>query len=183
MAEIRIDFLAGTELSSRLIEWFGLGRGGYSHCASVLADGRYLDARNDTIGQVAPGVHIRDVDTEKWIRKRRLSLTVTDDEYATWEANLRAKITDGYGRADIIAFLDPYERHLPGHYICSALVINAIQHVSRVHWHPGHAGYVPFPLPIAAHQIIPNASLLILATAGFTIGPEVVFPAPAHPHL
>jgi hypothetical protein len=161
MAVIAVDFLAGVGLSSYLIERFGFGQGGYSHCASVLADGRYLDARWDTIAQVPPGVHIREPKTEKWIRRRRLSLVVTDEEYAAWEANLRAKITDGYGVEDIMDFIDGAERHTPGRWICSALVINAVQHIRRV----------PYPLPVLAHQITPDAALLVLATAGFTAGP------------
>ena len=160
----------GSDRSSGLISWFGLGPGGYSHSASVLADGRYLDARNDVLAGVPAGVHIRDPKTEPWIRKLRASLEVTQAEYDMWEAGLRAKIGDAYGRSDIMEFLFDRGKHEPGHYICSALAVNAIQHVSRS-WDPTHLGYIPFPLPVPAHQISPNALLLILATAGFTIGP------------
>lgn len=161
MATIAIDFLMGPDRSSRLISWFGLGPGGYSHCASVLKDGRYLDARNDVIAGVPAGVHIRDPKTEKWIYKRRATLEVTETEYADWEANLRAKINDQYGRSDILEFIFDRGEHEEGHYICSALAINAVQHIRKV----------PYPLPVEAHQISPNAALLIVATAGFTIGP------------
>lgn len=174
MAEIAVDLLLGPDILSRTIAWFGQGPNGYSHAASVLSSNRYLDARNDAIAGVPAGVHIREIATETWIKKRRASLSVTDEEYATWEANLRAKITDGYGQGDILDFIDSNEKHAKGHYICSALAINAVQHVSRVHWKPGHLGYVPYPLPVPAHQVTPNACLLILATAGFTIGPVQV---------
>lgn len=163
MSEIAIDFLMGPGLSSRLISWFGQGPGGYSHAASVLKDGRYLDARNDEIAGVPAGVHIRLPETEKWIYKRRATLQVTQAEYADWEANLRAKIDDAYGRSDILEFIFDRGAHEPGHYICSALAINAVQHIKKV----------PFPLPVEAHQISPNAALLIVATAGFTIGPVI----------
>lgn len=181
MPEIAVDFLLGAGLLSRGIAWFGNGfRGGYSHAASVLSDGRYLDARNDWIDGVEPGVQIRQPITESWVKRRRAWLEVSEEEYADWEANLRAKITDGYGRDDILAFLDPHERHHSGHYICSALAINAIQHVSRVHWSgPSlelgfrHAGFVPYPLAIPAHQVTPTLCMLLLQTAGFTLGPEI----------
>lgn len=163
MAEIAVDFLLGPDLSSRFIAWFGDGTGGYSHCASVLSDGRYLDARSDWCGDVEPGVHIRMPYTERWIKRRRASLDVTEDEYAAWEANLRAKITDGYGGDDIWDFILGRSGHEDGHWICSALAVNAVQHIRRV----------PYPLPLPAHSITPTACLLILATAGFTIGPEV----------
>src|ERR1700691_2576532 len=164
MSEIAVDFLMGPEISSKLISWFGQGPGGYSHCASVLADGRYLDARNDVIAGVPAGVHIRQPATEKWVRKRRLSLSVTAQEYADWEANLRAKIGDAYGRSDIMEFLFDRGTHEPGHYICSALVINAVQHIKKV----------PYPLPVAAHQISPNTCLMILAAVGYSVGPEQI---------
>jgi hypothetical protein len=172
MAEIAIDFLMGPGWLSKWISWFGQGPGGYSHCASVLADGRYLDARNDELADVPPGVHIREPNTEPWIRKRRATLEVTQAEYNDWEANLRAKIGDSYGRSDILEFIFDRGKHDPGHYICSALAINEVQHLSRL-WNPSHPGYIPFPLPVQAHQLSPDAALLILATAGFTIGPII----------
>jgi hypothetical protein len=163
MATIAIDFLLGTDWSSRLIAWWGEGYGGYSHCASVLADGRYLDARSDVLAGVPAGIHIRQPATETWIKKRRATLDVTPAEYASWEGNLRAKITDDYGRADILAFITGQDWHQPGRWICSALAINAVQHIRKV----------PYPLPMPAHQISPNMALAIVATAGFQIGPEV----------
>lgn len=170
MVDIAVDFLMGRGWLSRLISWFGLGPGGYSHCASVIVDvsggkrrERYLDARNDEVAGVPAGVHIRELRTEKWIRKRRATLQVTQAEYDAWEANLRAKIGDSYGRSDIMEFMFDRGKHAPGHYICSALAINAIQHIKKV----------PFPLWIPAHQINPNVCLTILQTVGFTLGPEI----------
>jgi hypothetical protein len=166
MAQIAIDFLMGPDASSKLISWFGVGPGGYSHCASVLADGRYLDARNDVIAGVPAGVHIRDPQTEKWVRKRRAMLEVTQAEYNEWELNLRAKIGDAYGRSDIMEFIFDRGKHQPGHYICSALVINEIQHIKKM----------AFPLWLPAHQVSPNMCLSLLQASGFTIGPEQGIP-------
>src|ERR1700679_808009 len=130
MAEIAVDFLLGSDWTSRLIAWFGLGAGGYSHCASVIVDAhggeRYLDARNDEIAGVPPGVHIREIATEEWVKKRRASLTVTQAEYDDWEANLRAKITDGYAQSDILGYLLNKDLHRNGTYVCSALAVNAV---------------------------------------------------------
>lgn len=161
--EIAVDFLLGVDWTSRLIAWYGQGYGGYSHCASVLSDGRYLDARSNVIGGVPEGVQIRKPDTEKWIKMRRASLQVTKAEYDAWEANLRAKISTPYGRGDILDFITGNASHEDGHWVCSALMINAVQHIRRV----------PYPLPVPAHQVSPNSALLILATAGFRIGPEM----------
>lgn len=161
MSEIAIDFLMGPDISSRLISWFGQGPGGVSHCASVLADGRYLDARSDVLGGVPAGIHIRDLKTEAWVRKRRCTLQVTATEYANWEANLRAKIGDAYAAGDIAGFIFDRMWHRAGTYDCSALVINALQHIKKV----------PFPLVVPAHQITPNVALLIVQAVGFQVGP------------
>jgi hypothetical protein len=164
MSDIAIDFLLGTDRSSRLIAWFGQGPNGWSHCASVLADGRYLDARVNVIGGVPPGIHIRDPAIEAWTKKLRATLQVTQTEYDDWEGNLRAKIGDGYASFDIVGFFLDRMLHRPGTYDCSALVINALQHIKKVR----------FPLPIPAHQITPNSALLIVASVGFHID-EVQF--------
>jgi hypothetical protein len=161
VSEIAVDFLLGPDWPSRLIAWYGEGYGGFSHCASVLADGRYLDARNDVLGGVPAGVHIRLPETERWVKKQRATLQVSLTEYNAWESNLRARIGDPYAKSDIWGFIIGKDEHEAGHWECSAHALDAVQHVHRV----------PFPLPIPAHQITPNACLLILAAVGFTIGP------------
>lgn len=192
MAEIRIFFQLGPDWQSRAIARYGANTGGWSHCGFILQDGRLLDSRSDRLKRVDPkcnvpdivpaGVHIRDPASEKWVRRLIATLEVTQAEYDEFEENARAKITTPYGRWDILNILLGRPGHVAGQWICSAFVINEVQHVSRA-WTPPHTGYVPFPLPVAAHEISPDMALMVLATAGFTIGPEVVFPAPAHPHL
>ena len=169
MAEIAIDFLIGPDISSRLIAWFGIGAGGYSHCASVLADGRYLDSRTDICGTVPAGVHIRHPADEAWVRKRRATLSVTQAEYDSWEANLRAKIGDAYAVSDILGFIIGRNKHQSAQWFCSAIAINAVQHIKKL----------PYPLPFAAHQISPDVALLLVAAAGFTIGAEQEWTSPA----
>ena len=161
MSEIAVDFLAGCGRFSWAIERFGFPMG-YSHCASVLSDGRYLDSRSDVLDGIPAGVHIRQPASEKWIRKRRATSQVSLLEYNEWEANLRAKITTEYDTGAILGYLEGKSIHTAGRWICSALVINALQHIKRI----------PYPLPVPAHEITPNSALLILATAGFTIGEE-----------
>lgn len=164
MSEIAFDFLLGPDLTSRFIAWYGNGYGGYSHVAPVLADGRYLDARSDVLNGVPAGIHIREPMSEDWIKKRRATLLVKGDVYDAWEANLRARINDLYGKTDIWGFITGHNEHDDGHWICSAHAIDSVQHIELV----------PYPLPVPAHQITPNSALLILATIGFTIGDDLV---------
>jgi hypothetical protein len=173
VSAISVDFLEGPGWTSRLIGWFGAGS--WSHVASVLSDGRYLDSRNEVIAHIPAGVHIRQPSSERWVKKCRATLQVTQQEYDSWEENLRAKIGTDYDRSAIAGFIEGKSMHTAGRWICSALAINAVQHISRA-WTPDHLGYVPFPLPLQAHEISPNACLLILATAGFTIGPIQLAP-------
>jgi hypothetical protein len=180
--EIAIDFLLGPGLISRGISYFGQGANGWSHCASVIWDKehgeRYLDSRDNQIGDVPAGVHIREIKSEAWVKKRRASLHVSQADYDVWEAGLRAHISDSYDRYAILGFLEGKSMHTAGRYICSALGLNGVQHLCRGWTSASYlgammqrVGYVPFPLAVPAHQISPNACLLILDAAGFTIGP------------
>jgi hypothetical protein len=172
MTEIRVDFLLGPDLSSRFIAWYGQGYGGYSHCAGVLSDERYLDARSDVLsgtwehgpyvdhsGIVPAGVHIRDPGWEKSIKRTRATIEVSQAQYDSWEANLRAKIGTPYARGDILAFITGRQIDVHGQWECSMLQINALQHIQLF----------PFPLSVPAHQITPNTLLLMLQAIGATL--------------
>jgi hypothetical protein len=171
MSVIAVDFLWGTAWTSKAIGMFGFPQGP-SHCASVLQDGRYLDARDGKIAGVPAGVRIRRPEIESFAKKQRATLQVTPAEYADWEANLRAKVTTSYDRRAILGFLEDRSVHTAGQWICSALFINGVQHISRK-WTPPHTGYVPFPLPVPAHEISPASAMLIIATAGWTFEPMI----------
>jgi hypothetical protein len=176
MPQIAADFLLGPDWESRLISWFGQGANGWSHVAPVLADGRYLDARSDVCVRVnercnvpyrvPAGVHIRDPQSEKWVKKCRVSLEVDQPTYDAWEENLRTRIGDGYGVSDIWAFITGRDRHKAAHWVCSAHWIDSLQHIKKVR----------YPLQIQAHQITPDAAYLISDVVGFTIGPIQTVP-------
>jgi hypothetical protein len=165
MSIIAVDFLLGPDFLSRTVAWFGKGKSGYSHCASLLEDGRYVDARSDRLGGVEPGIQYRKPATEQWVRLRRATLEVPELQYAEWEDNLKAKIGDLYAMRDIVGFVTGHMLHRPATYECAALAINALQHIHLV----------PFPLPFPAHQLTPNDALLIVATAGFKVSDVLLF--------
>src|ERR1700676_2167843 len=156
MAQIALQFVLGASIPSRLIAWYGSGYGGYSHVDGILSDGRLLGARSDSVGGQPPGTHIRPANYEKWLKCDVMTFAATDAEYAEWEASLRAKTGTPYDTGSIIGFITGRDKHEAGHWICSALQVNALQHIKRI----------PFPLPDPAHQITPNALRLIGATAG-----------------
>lgn len=153
---IRLQFVLGSGVSSRLIAWYGNGYGGYSHVDGILKDDRLLGARSDVVGGQPAGVHIRPPGYEKWAKRTIVTLDSTDQEYDDWEASLRAKISTAYDKSSIVGFITGKQEHTAGHWICSALQVNAQQHIKRL----------PFPLPVPAHQITPNSLLLIDAAIG-----------------
>ena len=164
MTEIAVDFRLGPDLSSRIVSFWGEGYGGYSHSASLLASGIYLDSRSDVVAGVPPGVQLRHPDSEPWIRRRRATLAVSTEDYWKWEGRLRSHLNDAYDPASIWAFITG--RNTPGtkgHWICSALVLDGLQALDLI----------PTDFPVPLHQVTPNALLLVLAALGFTIGPEV----------
>lgn len=57
MKPIELHWLLGPDISSRAVAWWGGSPANHwSHCASLLADGRYIDARDDRLAGVDPGV-------------------------------------------------------------------------------------------------------------------------------
>jgi hypothetical protein len=161
MAEIVNDFILGASLASRVISWWGQGYGGYSHVAPLLTGlrypGMYCDARSNVVAGVPAGVQIRDPSSETWVKKVRGTLKVSSVERDAYEANLLQRVGAPYSDRDILGFITGKPMHQGGHWICSAHAVNALQHIKRV----------VFPLPVAAHEITPNALMLIEAAIGF----------------
>jgi hypothetical protein len=163
MATIGLQFVLGSGISSRFIAWYGNGYGGFSHVDGILSDGRLLGARSDKVGGQPAGVHIRPPGYEKWLKRTQVTFEVTAAVYKDWEANLRAKIGTPYDVTSIWGFVTGRQESTDGHWICSQLQLNALQHIKKV----------AFPLPMPAHQITPNTCLAIAAAIG---GKVVVCP-------
>jgi len=156
--DIRLQFVLGSGLRSRAIAWWGNGYGGLSHCDGILSDGRLLGARSDAVGGQPAGTDIRPANYEKWLKRIVVTFDASPLEYASWEASLRAKIGTPYDTAAIWGFITGRSENTAGQWICSALQINALQHIGRI----------SFPLPMPAHQITPNTLLNIAVAVGGT---------------
>lgn len=85
--EIVLQFVGGSDIESKLIEWFGHSLP-VSHVDIVLPDGRLLGARSDTFSVpdpnapgedkvIPPGVQIRPADYEPWKYKLRVVIPTT----------------------------------------------------------------------------------------------------------
>jgi hypothetical protein len=149
---IRLSFRLGSDLSSRLIAWYGQGYGGWSHVAAVLPDGTLLDARSDVLGGVPAGVQIRTEDLEPVRRSALVELEKGDS--AAWEAFLRSQIGKPYDEQAILGFILGRKDHTKGRWICSALQTGALKAAGLLH-----------SIPIPEAQVTPDA-LYLLVTAG-----------------
>jgi hypothetical protein len=156
---IRLQFVLGKALSSRLIAWYGQGYGGYSHVDAVLSDGSLLGARSDRItvkdGHTYPaGVQIRPQGYERWVVRTTVELPCDPLLTIRWEHYLRDQVGEPYDKQAIVGFLLGQRAHAKGHWICSALQRKALRRVTLLHY-----------CPIPESQTTPDA-LFQLVTAG-----------------
>jgi hypothetical protein len=149
------QFVLGDDWSSEFIAWYGQGYGGYSHVDAILPDGSLLGARSDSVGGQPPGVRIRPPNYEKWKRRAVVTLQSTDQQAQAWRDFLKSQIGLGYDKADIIGFIIGRPMSTPGHWICSALQMDALE-VVKV-----------FPnLPLTPQQCPPNMLMAMLLARG-----------------
>jgi len=155
---IKLSFVCGSGLSSKLISWWGQGYNGWSHVDAVLPDGTLLGARDDSPGGTKPGVQIRPANYETWARRDVLELETTPTQAFSWEVYLRAQVGKPYDQAAILGFILGKADHDSGHWICSALQTAALEKV----------GILPagFSDSIATSQVAPNALHLLALGLG-----------------
>lgn len=165
---IRLQFVAGTDLSSRLIAWWGNGWHGYSHVDAVLADGSLLGARSDVIGGVPAGVQIRPPGYEKWVRTA--VVTIQTPKGPEWEAFLRSQIGRQYDITNIVDLItgeSPIEND--GRWICSSLQTEALEQIQLLP-----------ELPVPPQQVTPDGLYLVASTLAWTtLTPDVQHSVPA----
>lgn len=154
MSAIRLSFVCGSDISSRLIAWYGNGYGGFSHVDSMLPDGSLLGARSDRIGQIPPGVQIRPDNYERWTRRSVVEIPATELRAIAWETWLRKQIGRPYDIQAIWGFVLGERKHGEGRWICSACAFESLEQVNLLK-----------PTPVPAAQITPD-SLFELVTAG-----------------
>lgn len=158
---IKLQFVCGSGLSSRLIAWYGNGYGGFSHVDAVLPDGSLIGARSDYITPIGsqdtidPGVQVRPAAYETWVRRTVVEISCTKGVAAEWEKFLRSQINHQYDKDSIIGFITGHKDHQAGHWICSALQTDALEKIGKL---PS--------LPVPPAQVTPNSLLLMVSAIG-----------------
>lgn len=154
MSVIRLQFVLGAGISSRLISWWGTGYGGFSHVDAVLSDGNLLGARSDEAGDKPKGVQIRPPFYESWKKRMVVEIDSTGAQAQAWEGWLRKQVGKQYDQDAILGFIIGRRLHKDGHFICSACQHTALERS----WLVGHS---PWP----SSEVTPN-SLAYMVTAG-----------------
>lgn len=153
---IRLQFVLGAGIASRLIAWYGQGYGGWSHVDAMLPDGSLLGARSDAVGGEPSGVRIRPQHYERWLRRTVVEIPDTHSLVPSWVAWLRQQIGSPYDSAAIWGFLEGKPKHARGHWICSACQSAALRVI----------GYLPKEGPIALSEVTPDVLLMMCWARG-----------------
>lgn len=158
MSELRLQFVSGAGLSSRLISWWGQGYDGWSHVDAVLITGELAGARSDAVGGKPPGYWIRPANYQVWKRRTVMTLKVSDGIAEAWERFLRRDQGAPYDQADIIGFLIGKSMATQGHWVCSWKIIDTIQTFDLM---PS--------ICLPASQVTPNTLAAICSATGWLI--------------
>lgn len=152
---IKLQFVLGTGLPSRLIGWYGSDYGeGFSHVDAVMPNGFLLGARDDEVGGAKRGVHLRPQNYEKWRRCVQVVISCTLQEEKTWHNWLWDQLGKDYDQAAIWGFILGKPLHEEGTWICSACQFKALMKAGKLH-----------NTDIPSSCVSPN-SLYLLVTSG-----------------
>jgi hypothetical protein len=149
---ITLQFVRGTALDSKLIEWFG-GGSRFSHVDIVLPDGMLLGSRSDVVGGASAGVQIRNPDyvgTQTVLRISLPQTTVLEEHFYRWA---RSQIGKGYDKTAIIGFVVGRSWQDPDSWFCSEYIAEDLVQVR----------YFPTAPTSPTNRITPDALLLLLS--------------------
>jgi hypothetical protein len=153
-----VSLVLGADLLSEGIAWWGQGYGGFSHADAILPTGEYLGARSDHAGGKPPGVQVRPPRYERWKRQVILELPFTAEQTTAWLKFLMSQEGLGYDQGDILGLIIGRPLMTAGHWICSALQFDAVQHPT--------VAWLPADLPVIPQQVSPNGIFLAFSVAG-----------------
>lgn len=152
---IRFDLFGGVGLSSRAIEWMGAGP--FSHAATEWSSTQLLDARNDLLDGVPPGVRIRTLVSE--MRQTRLlvrfSLPASVEQEARLRQFLHDQLNKPYDRPAILGFALGRNWREDDAWFCSELCAAACEAAGLIR-----------PIYSAYSKITPCAFADLISAAG-----------------
>lgn len=145
---IKLQFLQGTDASSRMIQWFS--HGPWSHVDAVLDDGTLLGARADG------GVAIRPSSYTGADKTCRADIPCTPEQEAAFYRFLALQIGKPYDMTGIIGFVADRNWRQDDSWFCRELVTAAEE----------QCGLFPYPLVSPANKITPTDAYLLSSVFG-----------------
>lgn len=142
---ITLQFIRGTDLGAKAIEWFGHGLS-YSHVDTVMPDGRLYGARSDKVGGAPAGVQYRDPSYTQDAGKLHIVLNTTPEQDAAYYAFLLKQQGKPYDKLSIISFIIGRNWQDNDSWFCSELVAAALV----------KCGFFPWPLAVTSNKIDPT---------------------------
>lgn len=152
---IILQFVAGDDLCSDLIEWKGAGK--FSHVDAVLPTQDLLGARSDVIQGIPAGVRVRPPNYEPWAHVSRVTIPCTDAQQDAFMTFIQSKIGTAYNSVGILGILlDDAGVTNQSDLFCSQFLTEAVQ----------ASGVWSHPLGVPANTVDPNDLYKITSTYG-----------------
>lgn len=149
---LQLQFVMGTGLTSRIIEYFGHGVS-VSHVDTVMPDGRLLGARNDKIGNVPAGVQLRDPSYTGTEAVLRINIAMPGDMMQDYLNFITEQLGKPYDKLGIVSFFLGRNWDDLDSWFCSELVAAGLV----------KCGYFKYPLATPSNKITPPDLLLLLS--------------------
>jgi uncharacterized protein YycO len=154
---IELQFVRGTQLSSRAIGWFGAGY--FSHVDAIDRDGYLWGSRSDRVGGMPPGFQRRPPNYERWRERRVLSLKTTPAQARAYWDFLCAQVGKPYDYTAIWGFAAGRNWRDTRHWFCSEVQAAA-----------GEAALIVPTLWIPENKIMPGTLATIYSALGASLG-------------
>jgi len=143
---ISLQFVRGTQLDSKLIEWFG-GGPLFSHVDTVLEDGTLLGSRMEG------GVQIRQAGYFGDLKTLRIDLECSDLATGRYIEFVKSQLGKPYDGTGILAFVAGRDWQEDDSWFCSELVASGLE----------KCGYFAFRPASPSNKITPPNLILMLS--------------------
>jgi hypothetical protein len=142
-SSVRVRFVLGVDLVSRLIAWAGAGE--FSHVDAVLPDGQLFGARTDC----NPGVQARPFGYAPAAIACVYDIPCSPEQREAFYKFLWSQHGKSYDRLAIVAFIVNRNWRSPDKWFCSELIAAALEHAGIIAVLSGAVNKVaPSPLAV-----------------------------------
>ena len=149
---IKLQFLHGSGIDSKLIMWFGHGAN-FSHVDSILPDGSLLGSRSDVVMGVPAGVQIRPAAYVGDQKILKIDLPSPIEQEKAYYDFLNGELGKPYDKRGIVSFITGRNWQTPDAWFCSELVGTGLV----------RCGWFPHPLTTPTNKLDPAGLILAIS--------------------